>query len=622
MGPVIRNSQAGHAEAPGAVPREAPLVRQWGLENGWKEVAVKLEVGEGFPTILSELPERPQYTPGEQERQRGFIVFAPDRNEIYPLDQPPAPDEVSRGIKGLAFPGETEGLVVDIYALSDLEAVALELTDLKGPGGAVIRSSPSVDKQGIWTKGMLEKTVALPDITVRDVIYAPVSLWTRVQDERLFSMLPLWLLPHKPEALKAGESRLFWLTIHCPSNCPPGLYQGALTLSVAGEVKATGSIELEMQPFELDGSLCSWGPVTATSGFNLAVFQQLAEHHMTCLSWWWDDWGLTVTREGDRASFDPRPLDLLNAVTREAGMRGPWIILLGSMTNGQLERRIASSGLFDVKMVRRPEAPPDAPPTVGDLSDEEMNRRYVEVLQSLAKRARQKGYPEIILIVYDEPTRYLFDWHAHRCALIHKHVPELKVLSTPQGEFEWARNLMSHSDYMVVRGYNDPICELTRKAGKGIIGFGRLAADMDFALARWDMGLRFAQQQPGVIFFWALNYGALDPQVPFNDLVTPKNWGFRHRFAWPPTENSTLEPSLGKGQRWIETVVWEAQREGAKDYLLLLMLERELSFSTSREAEGVRKELQDFKSDSALHAGDLDGRRAKLVAWYRKLTGK
>jgi len=222
--------------------------------------------------------------------------------------------------------------------------------------------------------------------------------------------------------------------------------------------------------------------------------------------------------------------------------------------------------------------------------------------------------------VYDEPTRYLFDWHASRCALIHERVPELKVLSTPQGELEWAKNLMPHSDYMVVRGHKDGICELARQAGKGIIGFGRLTADMDFTNARWDMGLRFAEHQPKVIFFWALNYGGLDPRVPFNDLVTPKNWGFRHRFAWPPTDNSTLEHSWGHGHRWIETVVWEAQREGAKDYLLLLMLERELSLSTAPETARIREELADFKGDSAMHATDLDGRRAKLAAWYRELT--
>ena len=618
------STEQGEGERPGATPREAQLVREWGLRNGWREVPSSWQAGEDFPTVLSAPPGAPACTPSDADRERGFVVFVPDRNDLPPMGRPPTPEEGRRDLEALTFPGEYEALVAGVYALRDLPEVAVSVSHLAGPDGAVIHSSPSWDEFGYWTKGYAEKTVALADVTVRDLIYAPLSLWTRVQSERLFAMVPQWLVTHRPEGLKAGEVRLFWITVHAPPNSPPGLYEGALTVSVARRAAATRPLRLRVQPFSLDASLCAWAPVTATSGFSLAVFQQFAEHHMTGLSWWWDDWGLTVTRQGDRAGIDPRPLDLLNAVTRAAGMRGPWILLIGSMTSGQLERRIAASGLFNVKMVRRPEAPPDAPPVVGDLADKEMERRYVEVLQALARRAREEGYPEIILIVYDEPTRYLFDWHANRSALIHRHAPEFKVLAVPQGEPDCARRLMPHCDYMDVRGHADPLYDIIREAGKGIMGFERLTADMDFATARWGMGLRFAEQQPRVIYFWAFNYGGLDPRVPFNDLVTPQNWGFRHRFAWPPAENATLEPSLGCGHRWIETAAWEGQREGAKDYLLLLMLERELAFSTSPAAAKVHQDLAVFKREAAMGspAAGLDARRGQLVAWYRDLTGK
>jgi hypothetical protein len=609
---------------PGTAPREAELVRRWGLENGWQEVAARWKVGEDFPTIQP--PEsQPRYAGIDVDRRRGFVLFAPDRNDLRPFNQPPTPDEVGRDLRALAFPGESEPLVLGVHALRDLADVAVNLSDLHGPAGAVIHSCPAWDRCGYWTKGYADKTVSLPDITIRDLIYGPLSMWTRVQEMKLFTMWPQWLVPHRPEPLKAGDTRLFWITVRVPAESPPGPYRGTVALSIGGsEQTAVRELTLEVQPFALDGALCSWVPVTATNGFPLAVYQQMAEHHMTGLSWWWDDWGLTVTRDGDRASFDPRPLDLLNAVTREAGMRGPWILLLGSMTSGQLERRIAASGLFDVKMVQRPEAPPGAPPLVGDLDDPEMNRRYVEVLQALATRARERGYPELILIVYDEPTRYLFRWHENRCALIHKHVPELKILATPQGEVEWARNLLPHCDFIDVRGYGDPIYEAVRDSGKGMLGFERLTADLDFAMARWGMGLRFAEQEPRVIYFWGFNYGGLDPRAPFNDLLTPQNWGFRHRFAWPPAEGATLEPSWGVGHRWIETAVWEGQREGAKDYLLLLMLERELAFTTSPDAPAVRRDLATFKRDAAARApgATLDDRRAQLVAWYRRLIGR
>ena len=39
------------------------------------------------------------------------------------------------------------------------------------------------------------------------------------------------------------------------------------------------------------------------------------------------------------------------------------------------------------------------------------------------------------------------------------------------------------------------------------------------------------------------------------------------------------------------------------------------------QAQAIRGKLEDFKSDSARSLTDPDGRRARLVEWYRRLTG-
>jgi hypothetical protein len=605
------------ADRPGTSPRQAEQVRQWALARGWVENRVA-PTSQPAPLDAAAAPN-------------GLVVFAPDRNRLGPPEQIPSREDLARPFGALTFPGEFESVPVAIHALRDFTAISVEVSDLTSAAGGRILA---------------------PDAVVRDVIYAPMSQRNRTASVNQFRLWPLWFVAHRPEPLKAGEGRLVWLTIRCPKNAPAGPYQGAVTVTAEpGGVIERHPLRLDVQPFALDASLCDWCPVTNGNGFDIELYRQLVEHHMTGLSWWWGTWGLTVTREGEgpnaRASFDPTAMDLLNAVTREAGMRGPWILMFGNQVRGHVERRIAGlygdhrvPALFDVKMAPCPPllartsrptsapaaSPPAAPPpapaadrrTVGqadvaDLSDPEMARRYVELVQALARRAKEKGYPPLIVMPYDEPTRRLAQWNAHYCDLLRKHVPEVKILNNPQGSLRSAQLWMPYSDYMEVEGGDDTdIYDAALKAGKALLGYTRLWSNITFAQARYDLGLRFSVQQPKIIYFWSLNFGDLDPATPFNDLFE-RDSGFRHRFAWPP---------LLPGQPWIETVVWEAQREGAKDLLLLMMVERELAKSQSAQAAAIRKDFQAFKTEAALSAADLDQRRARLVRWYREVTGK
>ncbi|MCG3179537.1 MAG: hypothetical protein BIFFINMI_01873 [Phycisphaerae bacterium] len=575
--------------APGIAPGEAEAVRAWGLQQGWKELPAPADAEAAFK-------------PSADDRARGWIAFTPPRGRLGPIDAMPTAAAASRGLSELAFPGAIESLCVGVHALKDTAGVDVEVSSLAGPNGSAIHGSA---------------------VQVREVIYAPLSRHTTRSRKNEFVMHPLWLIEYPAAAaLAAGRSRVFWLNVRVPSGTKAGVYRGTITLHGGGTTQER-PIELDVQPFALDGELCSWAPVTAGNGFDLELYRQLAEHYMTGLSWWWGTWGLRVTREGDRASFDPADLDMLNAATKSAGMRGPWILMLGNMIRGHLERRLGGyyaqrkePPLFDVKLTpireRKGGVKPDGLPAVGDLSDPEISRRYIEVIRALADRAKTQGYPQIIIIPYDEPTKYLSKWNAHWADLIRKEVPQIKVLNTPQGVYDWAKALMPHSDLMVVRGGDDPIYKLAIDEGRGIIGYGRLTADMTFDQARHAMGLRFAEQQPDVIFFWSLNYGHADERTPFNDLRGGDSV-VRHQFAWPPS---------APGRRWIETVAWEGQREGAKDYLLTLMIRQMLADDESPTAKAVRAPFEQFNREAARDAGDLQARRVRLVAWYRQLTGR
>jgi len=215
--------------------------------------------------------------------------------------------------------------------------------------------------------------------------------------------------------------------------------------------------------------------------------------------------------------------------------------------------------------------------------------------------------PDTLAALQAQAHERLLKWHNRRARQIRENT-SFKVLSTPQGDVKWARDLMPTSDLMVARGGADPIYKLTRDAGKGIVCYGRLTCDGGFMLSRHAMGLRFATQQGNAIFFWSLNFGAPDKQAPFNDLLT-KDSAARHRFGW----------RAGEGDPWIETIAWEAQREGAKDYLLLLMVEKALKVAKGTAAKRIRAALETFKRDAAVDPKGLDAKRAQLAKWYRAL---
>jgi hypothetical protein len=605
---------------PGVSPREAEQVRAWGLAHGWLEVAPQVSTQpQDEESAESRLPadqlaaaQKP-YEPTGADRTVGFVAFSPDRNQFRLRDAAPSIGEKARRFRAAGFPGEFESLPIMVHALRDIGPVSVSVTDQKLGAG---------------------ETLSAADVSIRELIYAPLSTRNTRAKQNKFQMWPMWLVPQQPAPLPAGQGRQFWLTIRCPEK--PGVYSLTVMIGTTwpGEkgqpdVPAIESmpVELTVLPIKLDASLCSWAPVTAGQGFDLALYQQFAEHHMTGLSWWWGDWGLRVRKEiaagQPRATLDFTSLDQLNAVTKATGMRGPWILFLGNMIRGHLELRLAGryregveQPLFDVKITTiqptgKSGVQPSKDPAVADLSDSaEMDKRYVEVLQSLGRHAKEQGYPQIIVCPYDEPTKYLAKHNAHWCELIRKNVPEIKVLNTPQGYLPWAKNLLPYSDYIDVQGGSDPIYEAAVEAGVKPLGYSRLTANQTFAQARFDMGLRFARQQPNVIYFWSLNYGHGYAGTPFNDLIEGDS-AARHQFAWPPA---------APGGRWVETIVWEAQREGAKDYLLTLMVQRELDAKKSPAAEGIRPLFDKFKADASVKPGDLDARREQLVKWYGELT--
>ncbi len=142
----------------------------------------------------------------DRDRARGFLVYQKPYVEcIYPSTNP-RPHELDPVLRAFATPGEYEPLTFAVKALRALPDVRVE-------AGAI---------------GELPADT----IDVRHVRYMKARPNYSLQGT--YRVVPDILEHFTTLAVPAGESHRFWLTLRVPEQARPGLYQGSVTLAVAG----------------------------------------------------------------------------------------------------------------------------------------------------------------------------------------------------------------------------------------------------------------------------------------------------------------------------------------------------------------------------------------------------
>jgi hypothetical protein len=163
---------------------------------------------QAFKRVLPEPTGEPA-RPSPAEQTRGFIAFSRDwMRDVHVTDRP-LPGERVRDLRGSAFAGELEPVTVSILPLNDLGRVSVTVTDLAGPGGAILPS----------------KAVRVGSVQHRITRVTP--------DGSVFTIRPRLIMPRAEADVPAGLTRTFWLTVKVPANAPPGEYQGAVRLKAA-----------------------------------------------------------------------------------------------------------------------------------------------------------------------------------------------------------------------------------------------------------------------------------------------------------------------------------------------------------------------------------------------------
>jgi len=489
-------------------------------------------------------------------RSAGAAVFVRDYNLPVHPESRVLPGELEAPARIVAARGQTEPLSLGVHALEDLEGLTVECGPLLRADGA-----------------------ALPAPRVRVLEQAWVCDPDRPEEKRaMLAHLRLW--PNRPVELAAGLNRQFWLDLAVPEGAEPGEYRGSIRVGSSGRPAVSRLLTAVVRPYRLReprdfflGAFMTLRPFIPDRE-TLADFKA---HGIDAMLWFYSPTVWTLYRNGDSIRQNFHPLVRIVEDSMAVGMRGPIVIALGDDTVGYYEREICRQ--HDRPL--RPASPVDGKTAqVAALDDETVNRLYVEGLRQLLEMARERNWPEVVLLHYDEPTERLMPEAAHRYKLIKDNFPEVRVYGVTMNTLEWARDLVPVSDILVCNGSFAEIRELARKEGKDAWGYGGSPASVGAGGARFNMGLRLWQHRFGSHWFWCYNFYRDDPWNEFDGGGGDAGW-------------VTVYPGTHAGGH-IPTLAWEGIRAGYEDLRYCATLEHLLEAADGPSKQKVAAEYEEF----------------------------
>jgi hypothetical protein len=259
---------------------------------------------------VEKLPEvKGTFKPTEQDTARGYVRFIHSPDADINVNSLPAPREIETTTLDLAAaPGEYEDGCIGIHPLKDCGVVKISVTDLAGPGGAIIPAAA--------TKAMVLRYKAQNQTAV--YLIAPKYLD---------------VVPAEGIDVKNGVTRSFWLVTQVPQNAAPGKYTGQVRLAFAGKGE-TVPYTLTVYPIKLEdpdfpmamfgmGPMQSYHRFDGTGESHRAAFKEVIEdareHGLTSL-----DPHISIPLKGitnGKAEVDFSGADRFMELARAAGFK-------------------------------------------------------------------------------------------------------------------------------------------------------------------------------------------------------------------------------------------------------------------------------------------------------------
>lgn len=546
---------------------------------------------------------RPMPEFSEQDRGRGFAIFARHWSEVVYPNTAPRPGELNPALAAFASLGEYEPVTLTIRPLSDLSDTRLVAGDLRC-GEAVIPAS-CIDIR--WVRYMLVR----PN-------YSLFFSYHIAPD----------VLEHRESAdLKLGENQRFWVTTHVPDDAKPGIYEGALTFQAAGRPHAEIPFRLRVLPIRLQQNpehvygMYYRDPLSNVQDGNTSeandYFKRKAESerrdmvehgmttHISSVS------GLDRDDEGNW-TMDGAETDRRIALSRKFGLADQPLVVsipVGSWYYKLVDKKGTGSHL---RLIRD-----DVPQSFYD--------EITNMVEAVQKERENYDWPEFLYYPIDEPSTnpssVKFMVGVMKAI---KRVPGVRTYVTADPSHEQFEPMWPYVDVWCcqpfVFGY-EKIERLSRERGIEFWCYpNHISGENDHTPIRgarmtWGFG------------FWKSGFKALIPWIYQASRGDP--WNYLDGSSMDFFNRSTPDGEP------IPVAMWEAYREGIDDgryvYTLQQLVEQ------AKKAGGERAELaqkaeadlryvwdaidvqEKYKYDDLWNGPDFDGYRWLLASWILRL---
>ncbi|MBW7998313.1 MAG: DUF4091 domain-containing protein [Candidatus Glassbacteria bacterium] len=503
--------------------------------------------------------------PDSDELARGWLAYHRDRNyEVLPNSKP-APDEALGTLRIVATPGEIESEPISIYALRDVAGIAV---------GARVAVAGG---RSAWLR---EAAV------VEDVLFHPVQYrdknphtWPTLSYVRY----PVFIRPASQYAIKAGASRLYWLTVSVPPGTPAGTYEAAVAFTDSNGRELIVPLKIEVLPFTLtDKNLPKFGAFLSGNKLASGEFEFMKRYGMDALQWFWGSHKIEIFNDNGRVKMDFTSYDAMVRGMQAAGMEGPLVLSLGNSWLGHYEMALAEE--FDLRLMER--MFDGRMVTMMDFKDPRWEKIWLEGLGVILDHAKAAGWPELALLIHDEPTKFIMAYHPYKYHLVKKHFPDIPVYGVffePQKD---PGPLLKSCDIMVANRDLEYIKKLAENHGKRFWSYGNICADQSFGKNRLIYGQVPAYYESEVMFFWCWNYYINNPWSDFD--------GRGEQVGGPAQSDAdwvAVYPSVD-GVEPVRTLAIEAAREAIDDVRYLRTLENLVRPQNPARWEKLREEIR------------------------------
>jgi hypothetical protein len=497
-----------------------------------------IELIEDDSVLVGEIVPTPNPVPvvKPEEQSRGYLISRQHwMQPVFP-GYLPTRGEITDTVDCWLSPGEYEPATFSITGLRALENVSVHLAgDLKSIDEAVL----SAEHVKIGTVRCITRWLTNS---------SPISPGQR------FEKRPLFIFPNAPVRVESHKTATWWLTVYAPESQPAGVYEGQILINADGAPEHAINLKVEVLPIKLADPEVTYGMYYRHTEQpaelkNEAMFMQAAHdmkaHGMNSAS---------IYTQVERMQPD-----------------GTWVVDLNNEANGFYSLNRQMEMLTEAGLAQ-PGHPILFLPSHGGsdgLSDNAL------ALPALANQLTRKGWPELLLYLYDEVGAKKELWEAldkemKQIAEIrnqHPDVASIRLTTAAPGE-------KSHYYDVIIRGDKIP--------GKEMWTYNCSWNGSQPMNDRFFAGLHTWSEE--LLGNWQWCYTE-SRQLKLTD-TGELDLGKIGAYADPWSVNYVMPSPEGN----IPTMGWEGRREGVDDYRYLQTL-REAIAKAEQSSNANKKEL-------------------------------